>query len=340
MDQKTLYIGIDVSKSKLDTSTTYHPDSILAFQSFKNNPEGFKKLFKWVKAQKEKLKCAKMHFCLESTGIYSEEITEHLQKQGHTIVSVVNPAQTKAFSLCRFLRTKNDKVDSKMLAWFCLINKPKETQKSLEEFKILKKLIRSIDFFIEQRAHLKTKLSSTKEADLRGSIMRLIDSYSKEIAILETQMQDHVRKYELLKESVRLLESITSVGMKTACRILSELLQEEDGQLTVKAQVAHAGLAPGEKLSGSSVKGKSTICKMGNSRLRKYLFMPALGAIQNNPLIKTLYDRLISKGKHKMLALTACMRKLLAIAVGVLRNKQPFDLNWVLKKQEEFLKAA
>ena len=335
---KTLYIGIDVSKSKLDTSTTINPKHILAFSTFENNPTSFKKLYNWVNEQKKKFRLVKMHFCIESTGIYSEEIAEYLQEQKNTIVSVVNPAQTKAFACSILLRTKNDKVDSKMLAFYCCINNPKEMVKPSEELIKLKKLARYESFLIDYCACLKTKLSSEKDLLIRGSIISLISCLNNQINDIERLIMEHINNFKDLKKSFDLLNSIKNIGAKTAYRILTEIIPEEE--LTVKAQIAHAGLAPSQKLSGTSIHGKPKISKIGNSRLRKYLYMPTVGAIVNNPLIREFYERLISKGKCEMLALTACMRKLLAIAIGVLRNKQPFDLNWAMKKQLEYANVA
>ena len=97
---------------------------------------------------------------------------------------------------------------------------------------------------------------------------------------------------------------------------------------SVKQLVASAGLAPSEKRSGKSVRGRSSINKRGSRRLRKSLYMPAVVAIRYNPVVKDLYLRLIAAGKHKMLAITACMRKLLHIAYGVLKNKKMFDADY------------
>lgn len=337
---KTLYIGIDVSKCKLDTSTTINSNTILAFSTFENKLLSFRKLFKWVDNQRKKLKLENMHFCIESTGIYSEEIVEYLQAQKHAIVSLINPAQAKFFANSRLLRTKNDKVDSSMLASYCFINRPKETPRASEEMKLLKKLVRYEDYLIDQRAQIKTKLSSVKDTDIGNSINKLIAIYTEQIDLIENELINCVNKNEHLNNSIKLLSSINCIGMKTACRILVELIQEENLTLTAKSQVAHAGLAPKHRESGSSVRGKPRICKTGNSRLRKYLYMPTIGAIINNPLIKTFYDILISKGKHKMVALTACMKKFLSIAVGVLRNQKPFDVNWSTNVQIEYLNAA
>lgn len=337
---KTLYIGIDVSKCKLDTSTTINSNTILAFSTFENNLLSFRKLFKWVDDQRKKLKLENMHFCIESTGIYSEEIVEYLQAQKHAIVSLINPAQAKFFANSRLLRTKNDKVDSSMLATYCFINRPKETPKPSEEIKSLKKLVRYEDYLIDHRAQIKTKLSSIKDIDIRNSINNLIASYTKELELIEQKIVNCINEHENLKKPVTLLCSIKSIKLKTASRILVELVQEENQTLTTKAQIAHAGLAPGQKESGISVRGKSKICKTGNSRLRKYLYMPTVGAIVYNPLVKTFYDRLISKGKLKMVALIASMKKLLSIAVGVLRNQTKFNVNWSQKAQINYLNAA
>ena len=91
-----------------------------------------------------------------------------------------------------------------------------------------------------------------------------------------------------------------------------------------KELTAHAGLAPSHKQSGISVRGKSSIAKMGNKRLRKTLFMPSLVAIRHNPIIKKQYQNLLDKGKPKMLALVACMRKLLIMIQAILVKNTPF----------------
>jgi len=134
---------------------------------------------------------------------------------------------------------------------------------------------------------------------------------------------------------VELLKTIPGIGDKTAYEILSEIHIEDGENLNVKAQVAHAGLAPRERLSGSSVRGKSKICKKGNSNLRGALYMPAMCCIQHNPILFGFYHRLLSKGKLEMVALVAVMRKLLTICIGVLRNNQPFQVDWVQKRKEK-----
>jgi transposase len=143
-----------------------------------------------------------------------------------------------------------------------------------------------------------------------------------------------------LKHQVQLLQSIKGIGDRTAWQILAELHAHDSININIKAQVAHAGLAPRQFQSGSSVNGKPRICKTGNHRLRKALYMPALSALRFNPQLKEFYHRLLSRGKLKMVALVAVMRKMLVLATGILNNNLPFDANWTAKYQQKFALAS
>jgi transposase len=329
-----LYSGIDVSKDKLDIALASNGKDIISTETFSNSLQGFKKLFSWVK--KHVKGYSQVHFCLESTGIYHEEITEFLQEQKNTIVSVINPYQSKAFAASRYIRTKNDKIDAKVLAFFCTITQPDEAIKLPEEIKKLRRLVRQLNRSIKDRAKEKTRLHSCKDTDVANVLKGTIKFHSKSIAQVEKLIKDHVKKYSKLKHQVKLLKSVKGIGDKTAWRILAEIHIEDGKSLNVKAQIAHAGLAPKERKSGSSVNGKTRICKTGNANLRSALYMPAMSAIQKNPLLKEFYQRLINKGKLKMVALVAVMRKLLVYAIGILRNDVPFDPNWAKIQQEKF----
>ncbi|OGI03692.1 MAG: hypothetical protein A2Y25_08120 [Candidatus Melainabacteria bacterium GWF2_37_15] len=131
----------------------------------------------------------------------------------------------------------------------------------------------------------------------------------------------------MLKHRVKLLKSIKGIGDRTAWQILSELHAEDGKSINSRAQIAHAGLAPRQFQSGSSVNGRPRICKTGNHRLRKALYMPAMSALRFNHQLSEFYHRLLSKGKLKMVALVAVMRKMLVLAIGILNNNAPFDEN-------------
>jgi transposase len=126
------------------------------------------------------------------------------------------------------------------------------------------------------------------------------------------------------------LESILGVGATTAQAILAELPPVEQIPSAQQA-AAFAGLAPRQYQSGTTVRQRTRLSKAGNGRLRKALYLPALTALRFNPLLQALYERLVAAGKAKMAAVGACLRKLLLIAYGVLKNHTPFDPSWASK---------
>ena len=330
--EKKLYCGIDVSKSKLDVSLALNDKEIITYAIFENSIEGCQKLFQWTKTRAKKLKIKQLHFCLEATGIYHEELTDYLEEQENTIESIVNPSQTKAFAECLMLRTKNDKVDSKMIAFYAALKQPEGSPRVPDEIKKLRKLVRHLNHLIEYRAHEKTRLTSLKDRELVELTKETIHFYDEQIKRVEKMIKQHSNQHSGLKQNIDLLKTVPGISDKTASEIISEIYCVD---IPVKSQIAHAGLAPREKSSGSSIRRKSTICKKGNAKLRKSLYMPSLCAIRKNPLIKAFYERLVSKGKPKKVALIASMRKLLSIAVAMLKNRQVFDPSWAIKKQNE-----
>ncbi|OGI30833.1 MAG: hypothetical protein A2287_02675 [Candidatus Melainabacteria bacterium RIFOXYA12_FULL_32_12] len=329
-----IYSGIDVSKDKLDIALTKDGINIISTATFQNSLSGFQKLFIWVKKRSKGFNC--VHFCIEATGIYHEEIAEYLQEQENVLVSVINPFQSKSFANSRLLRTKNDKVDAALLACYCAISQPRQTVKTSNEIKTLRKLVRYLNTLIAERAKQKTRLHSVKNDDVANVVKATINFYSQSISQIELKIKEHIKMFSKLKHQVKLLRSIKGIGDKTAWQILAELHVEDGKNINTKAQIAHAGLAPRQFQSGSSVNGKPRICKTGNKRLRTALYMPAMCALRHNRPLSLFYHRLTSKGKSKMVALIAVMRKMLVLAIGVLNNNVPFDENWALKYQETF----
>lgn len=334
---QTLYAGIDVSKEKLDIALTSDGEKIISNAVFQNNNTGFKKLSSWVKKHSKKF--AKVHYCLEATGIYSEDITEYLQELDNTIISVMNPYYVKSYAVSRFSRTKNDRVDAQVLACYAAERKPEQARKIPIEIKQFKQYVRYLSFLIEECARYKTKLDSTKDKGITESIKQNILYLEQQIKIIEDKIKEQIKAFALLKEKVALVNSIPSIGFRTACIILAEIDWINEKSLSSKSIAAYAGLDPCEKQSGKKI-GKSRTSKRGNSYLRSALYMPAMNAIQHNPILRIFYRKLISKGKLEMVALTAVMRKLLTFAIGIIKNNAPWDANWATKKQLEFSMAS
>ena len=161
---------------------------------------------------------------------------------------------------------------------------------------------------------------------MRKSQVAIERVLENQLAKLETAIKELCMSDKVLRKQVELLCSIPGVAELSAVRMLaygkSTLTEYSRKELT-----AHAGLAPRHHQSGSSVRGRSRIAKQGDKRLRTTLYMPALVGIVHNPALKKLYKRLCEAGKPKMVALVACMRKLLLIIQAIIKKQLPFNPN-------------
>ncbi len=329
MDESILYVGIDVSKHRLDAALTVNGATLLGRRQVANTVAGYVQLHAWVSKYVQREHVLAVHYYLEATGRYSEAVAQYLAEQEQTRVSVLNPMQVKAFGKSLLLRTKTDTVDAELLARYGATVHPPETIQLPEELKILRSLVRHLEYLLQRHAQEQGHLESATYPAVCQSIKESIAHYARQIEQVQRQIADHLDQHPGLKSQVDLLQTIPGIGPQTAQRLLCELHPaQQQGRRSTKAQVAHAGLAPREKQSGSSIRGKPCICRMGNSRLRTGLYFPTMSAIQHNPVIHAFYRRLIDQGKPPMVALVASMRKLLVIAIGVLNNQVPFDPNW------------
>lgn len=327
---KRMYVGLDVSKGDIEVAATVDAKTVALSRSVRNNASGWQVLVKWTRKHADRLGCEGVHYCLEATGAYSEGVLEYLQEQPDSVVSMINPAQIKAFAQSRLLRTKTDKVDAELISIYAALVKPAATEKMPIELKELRSLVRHLEYLIERRAQAKNRLEAASNILVAKSIKDAIRHDDEQIEEMEKKIHDHTDKHKGLKDNIELLKTIPGISDTTARVLLCEInMAGQEDRISAKAQTAHAGLAPKHRQSGTSVKGKPRICKTGNSRLRKCLYLPALSAIRYNPLVKAFYERLVSRGKPKMVAVIASMRKLIVLAIGVLNNGLPFDQNWL-----------
>ena len=332
MESKILHVGIDVSKKKLDVCLTTQDKDFLSSKVIENNVKGFDVLEKWIDKHAQKHNIDEIRLCIESTGIYSEGVSEFFWDKNY-YVSMVNPAQIKAYRDSLKLRTKTDKVDARVIANYSAVINPKVSSKPSKEFRVYRTMIRHLDYLIKRRGEEKGHLETANDQLIEDSINQLVHFYDQQIKELMENIEKHLQENDKLSSDIKLLESIPGIGRHTAQILVCELHPQNPGmKLSKKAQSAHAGLAPSQRESGSSVRGRTIICKAGNPRLRKCLYFPAMTAVKYNPLVSDLYNRLLNKGKPKKVALVACMRKLLVIAVGILNHQTPFDPQWVKKR--------
>ena len=311
-------LGIDISKDKIDV-TLIDDQGNKHFATFKNNSKGFKQLHRWL----EKHQVKKLHVCMEATNVYWEDLALFLHSKGYT-VSVVNPARIKGFARSQLRRNKTDKQDSEVIADFCAAMNPEVWKPLSDEQRKFRSLVRHLEGLKKTLSQQKNRLASCKDDDVKKSLETVIAALEKEIAAIEQQLKELVKNSAKLKEQYNLLTSIKGFGPQTAYKIMAEMSDLANYE-SASAAAADAGLNPAHYESGSSVKGKPRLSKVGKASIRTALYFPALTAIRHNPVIMEFVERLKARGKHNMVIIAAVMRKLLHIAYGVLKNKTAFD---------------
>ena len=315
-------LGIAIAKLKFNVCLI-NTKGKLKHKVFPNHATGFEQLTQWL--SKLGLQC--VHACLEATGTSSEALALHLHDSGQT-VSLINPAATKAFAQSCLSRTKTDRVDAELSARFCLAQAPPAWAPPPPEVRELQALVRRLESLIEMRVAEENRLSSgITVAAVRQSVEELMAYLNEQIKRTEELIHDHISNYPTLKQQSELLDSIPGIGETTAALLLSELTNIK--QYTSARQVAaYAGLVPRERQSGTSVRGRVRLSKVGNARLRRALYFPAITALRCSPFFQAWAKGLRERGKCKMSVICAVMRKLVHVAYGVLKTGKPFDPEW------------
>lgn len=314
---QSYHLGIDVAKAKLDCALRL-PDGKHRNKVVNNNAGGFKTLLEWL----QKHGAAAVHVCMEATGVYWEEVAIYLATQGLP-VSVVNPAQIKAFGASHLVRTKTDRVDAQLIAAFCFERSPALWQAPSANAQALRAMVLRLDALQNMRTQESNRLEVARET-VKAGIASHIAWLDKEIDQLARQIRQHMDNDPDLKGKQELLDSIPGLGERTIACLLAFYgdLQRFDN---ARQAVAFAGLDPRQHESGSSVRGKPRLSKVGHSFLRKALYMPAMVALHKTAWGKVFRQRLAAAGKPPMLIIGAMMRKLVHVAFGVLKSRQAFD---------------
>jgi len=312
-------IGIDVSKNKFDLALLRNGK--LRHKSFPNTAAGHAALIDWLKAQD----IVAAHACMESTNVYGEALAECLHDHGYA-VSIVNPARIKGFAQSELSRTKTDKADAGVIARFCAALKPAPWTPEPVEIRELRALVRRLDALMDMRQQEINRLH-VAPAVVAETVKAHIDFLDRSIRETKQRIRDHIDNHPDLKHKKDLLATIPGIGEATIAVALSEFANIERFR-SAKCLAAFAGVAPRERQSGSSVRGRTALSKMGRGKLRKAFFMPALVALRYNPLLKAMKERMLAAGKAKMAIVGAAMRKLVHLIYGVLKSGKPFNANY------------
>jgi transposase len=314
---KDFIVGLDVAKAKIDVclrlSTGKWRSKVVA-----NSVAGFQELAAWLGQHG----AIRAHVCMEATGPYWEDLAEHLSDAGHA-VSVVNPAQIKAYGAALGVRSKTDAADARLIAQFCAAQPPALWQAAPPAVRQLKALVARRQALIDPRTQEANRLQVAHDS-VRPSIQCVLALLQEQIGQIEQRIGQHMDDDPTLRAQRELLDSVPGLGDVT----IPVLLSHYGGPArfaTAKQAVAFAGLDVRHHESGSSVRARPRLSKPGNSSLRKAMYMPALVSMRLTPWGKAFASRLSAAGKPKMVILGAIMRKLVQIAYAILRSGKPFD---------------
>jgi transposase len=322
-------VGIDIAKAKFDAVVLSTKKA--KHKVFDNTTKGFKALQTWLAAYSP----SEVHLCLEATNTYGFDLAHFMNEQGYC-VSIVNPAQIKAYAESKLSRNKTDKLDATLIAEFCLEKVPRPWQPPSRSQQDFQALYRRWETLKDIRAQELNRLDSERNEAVRTSLESHIAYLEQQLEAVECALDLHLQQDTHLQHQQQLLESIPGIGKVASYCLLAEV--PFDLLTHVNELVAFAGLNP-KTYSSGKFQGRTKISKVGSARLRKTLYFPAIAAVQHNPLIRPLCQRLENEGKCSLFILCAAMRKLLHLAFGVLKSDKPFDPHYLAKQTAKSLLA-
>jgi transposase len=321
------YLGVDVSKKKLDCMLLDSTNGKLKSKSLSNTKAGIEELIEWLAENK----APEAHVIMEPTGVYHEPAALALTDAGLKL-SLVNPAQLRQFAQGLGVKNKTDKADSTVLARYGDTLKPEAWQAPSKSARQLKALLARRDAVADDLQREQNRQEAVdfgiSPEQVKQSILQSIAFLQAELRRLEQMIKDHIDSDPDLRNKRELLETIPGVGTRVSTNLTALFAAKTFN--TAEQLAAYLGLVPVHWESGSSVRGRPRLSKAGPSHLRKLLYMPAVVARRWNPHIKSFSDRLIAKGKTKMAVIGACMRKLAHLCFGVVHTGRPYDPNYAM----------
>jgi transposase len=308
-----VYVGIDVSKSKLDVAIWCEKNCL----EVANSKRGITKLVKQMLGLAPKL------IVVEATGGYEEGVVLALFEAGLP-VALVSPQRVRQYARAKGLLAKTDRIDAHLLADYGKQIQPRQFVGKSEERRRLSVLVGRRKQLNEMIQAEKNRLR-TRDLGLQRSLERVISCLEAELDSVDQEIEQFLGEHEDLAEQEKLLRTAKSIGRVTAATLLADL--PELGQLDRKEIAALVGVAPMNRDSGRKRGYRKT--QGGRPDVRSALYMSALTGIRYNPILKTQYDQLVKRGKEKKVAITACMRKMLTILNAMMRDQQPFQYSAV-----------
>lgn len=302
-------IGIDVGKAMLDI---YVFELNLHWQE-PNTPEGIQQLINRIRRYKI------TRILAEATGGYERNLVEACASKDLPII-VVKPMQVRQFANAQGIMAKTDKIDARLIAQFGAVIQPEARPIQSKTIRLIRDLLARKRQLNEMRTQELNRQHKAPKV-LQTSHRQMIKLLDRQIATINEKLAQTISEVTEWENTRRLLKTVPGIGDGVAFTLMGEL--PELGQLSNRQISALCGLAPYNRDSGQTL-GRRRI-KGGRAPIRTVLYMAMMSAIQHNKTIRKFYDHLVENGKHKKVALTACMRKMMTILNSMVRNNQAWN---------------
>ena len=292
------YVGIDIAKHTFDLCSL-HPQKILPFE---NNPKGIRQAVRMLAQLRPKL------IVMEATGGYETPLAAKLHATGLP-VAIVNPRRIRDFAKAQGRLAKTDKMDAEVLATFAAKMQPPAQEQIDPSRRLMKALVARRHQLIRMRTGENNRSEHALDKVIAASLGRIIKAIDREIEKVERLIREQLARMPQLEAKAQILHSTPGIGQTPAAMLVTEV--PELGRLNRRQMAMLIGVAPINRDSGT-FRGKR-MTGAGRTEVRSRLYMPTLVAIRHNKVIRRFYQHLLSKGKTKMTAIIACMRKLITI---------------------------
>lgn len=317
VEKYKIYLGIDVSKFYIDLVLKHNQK--YQHVTVSNDDVGFKRILQFI--QDNQINVSEIHACCEATNVYYLALANFFY-ENNIAISVVNPIIIKHYALYNLRRVKTDKQDAKIIADFCEHDNPELWQPKNVQRAKLTSLHRRTNQLNQMLISEKLRLDVADEYSIK-SVQRMVELLEMELAICRAEMQQLIDDNAELKHKQKILESITGIG-RTTSQILLPVLLDIDKFQNHKKLICYLGLSPIIRKSGKS-QGKERVSKMGDSTIRKSLYMPARAACTRSKLWRSWFDKQIERGKHAKQIYVMMMTKLVKYAYYCIKNDVMFD---------------
>lgn len=340
-------MGADISKASVDTQVGIQSDKRMRVH-ITNDLSGFEELQGWL----EKQEIQQVHVCLESTGTYSDAFAHFMHAHGH-VVSILNPARVVAFRKSEGMVSKTDQLDALLLARFCAQKRPAAWQPApaiIERVDQYMKRIEDIQSMLQQEKNRleNQRLDAFLQEQIKDHIALLTKQKEHMLCVVTQHIKQEAQEEREAKageetqatqpssadapekaaawvyEQFQLVDSIPGFAALSSWRAVC-LIGVVERFASAKQVVKYVGIVATQRQSGTSVRGKSLMSRVGDPHARKWLYMCALTARHHDPDMKQWADELEAKGKAKKVVLVAVMRKLVHILYGVLKSGKSYD---------------